>query len=134
MKPPSGGSWQELFTPSGGNGRNAAWGHLLKSPSGSGKSQSLSSGISSVGSILWESPSHGLYKNSVQASSEIAFEEKDGLFSRHGNGSENYRQAALDFVLELAGPRFENSSGERFSADSLLNADEVPVPTFTVDR
>lgn len=48
---------------------------------------------------------------------------------------EVYRRAALDFVLELAGPEVPQAAGrECNSAANLLKADELPIPAFALDR
>lgn len=45
--------------------------------------------------------------------------------------AEEHRREALDFVLELAGSR--PNPNKMLGCDSLVQADELPVPMFVVD-
>ncbi|CAI7739380.1 unnamed protein product, partial [Closterium sp. NIES-54] len=103
--------------------------HAAVSPRGPRLSSSGGSS-SSNGSGGDSGASDGGEGSGLRGREEYDVEEEEEDSSAH-------RRAALDFVLELAGPQMASPSDDRrfrWCPDSLIPADELPVAAFAVDR
>lgn len=162
MKGAPGGSWRDFGHVAGG-GRSAAWAHLISPSSPSKSSQGLcrtAAAVTSVSPTSFEmfldalSATKSSSGNSFNGSSlNASFGQRRGMDgttgvgyntgynnnntgSVSGGGSDWYKRAALDFVMELAGPQtvLEKEKEKFLCPNTFICAEELPVAMFAVDK